>query len=208
MCFTIWAQQAVSTAPAPPNLTRESSLPDRKVLLERIQKVETEQIGLAARQHQDEALVNIQHVVSSVVETKFAEERQVILAEVHDSVDGKLQAERQARHAEREQDASIVSMQIAGVEAAMHAQREQERIAREQGIETERLEREFAINEVQARQDQAVDIIDKQLGSLEAQRAQDAAAVQSLSSRVAMLEKGYYHLHDELQDVLVWISVV
>jgi len=139
MCFTIWAQQAVSTAPAPPNLRRESSLPERKVLQEQIQvltaKLEAETKArrrdideVRARQDQDMDLVNMQleeadikvDAVSSVVEAKLAAEREARqrdVAEVRDSVDGKLQAEHQARQAEREQDASMVKMQFDQVES-------------------------------------------------------------------------------------------
>ena len=167
MCFTIWAQQAVSTAPAPPNLRRESSLPDRKVLQEQIQvltakleaeskarqrlearhgQLEARHDDLEARQEQDMDLVGMQ----------FAEADAKVDA-ASNAVEAKLATERQARQAEREQDASMVNMQVAGVEADMQAQLAQERRVRQQGFDA-----------VQARQDQDMHMVNMQFAETEA----------------------------------------
>jgi len=113
----------------------------------------------------------------------------------------------QARH---DQDMDLVNMKFAGMEADVDAKISQERLDRQQSIDgveskldAERLKRERAIDEVQARHDQDMEMMDKQLGSLEVQRVLDAADVRSLSSRVAGLEKRFHHLDDALRDVLV-----
>jgi len=131
MCFTIWAQQAVSTAPAPPNLRRESSLPDRKVLLERIEALDAKVQRLQATQAQDMGLVGMQFAeadakvdaVASGVEAKLAAERQARQQGI-DGVHSKLEAERIDRQrainevqGRQDQDMHMMNMQFDQVES-------------------------------------------------------------------------------------------
>jgi len=150
MCFTIWAQQALRSAPAAPNLTRESSLPDRKVLLERIQNVEAELVAERtarwAERDQDTSIMNLQFSeVESELDAERLDRQRAIdavkarqdqnmhmvnmqFAETAAKIDvtsgtleSKLASDRQARKAEREQDTNMTSMQFAEIEAKLQA---------------------------------------------------------------------------------------
>jgi len=191
MCFNIWAQQAVSTAPASSNLRRESSFSDPKVQ-KLIQDLIAEVQTLKANQAQFMGLV---HMHRAEMEARAAADRQAGQAEREQDmdlvgmqiaeadakidalsrvVDAKLAADRQTRQAEREQDASMLDMQIAGMEANLQAQVAQELQARQQDaaevptkLQAERLETQNAVDSVQTQWVQDKQMVDMQFEQVE-----------------------------------------